>query len=181
MDERRARFDAEVLPHLDAAYRLARWLCHSPSDAEDVEQDALLRALRGFDASRVSDAKTWLLVIVRNCHFTAAKERQRRGTVPLPEENDSEDCPAMISQSPGPENISVLHDVVRAWERLIATLPEEQRTVLMLREIEEMNYAQIAAVTHVRIGTVMSRLARSRAALKKRWLSEAENSPHAMR
>ena len=68
----------------------------------------------------------------------------------------------MISQSPGPENITQLRDEQRSWERLIATLPEEQRTVLMLREIEEMDYAQIASVTNVPIGTVMSRLARAR-------------------
>ena len=67
MDDRRTRFEAEVLPHLDAAYRFARWLAYSPSDAEDVVQDALLRAYRGFDALRGSDAKAWLLVIVRNC------------------------------------------------------------------------------------------------------------------
>ena len=181
MDERRARFEAEVLPHLDAAYRFARWLAYSPADAEDVVQEAMLRAFRGFESLRGSDAKTWLLVIVRNCHFTAAKQRQRRATVPLPDENDVNDGEAMISQSPGPENVTQLRDEQRTWERLIATLPEEQRTVLMLREIEEMDYAQIAAVTNVPIGTVMSRLARSRAALRSRWLSEAEESPRAMR
>jgi RNA polymerase sigma-70 factor (ECF subfamily) len=181
MDERRTRFEAEVLPHLDAAYRFARWLSYSPTDAEDVVQEAMLRAFRGFESLRGSDAKTWLLVIVRNCHFTAAKQRQRRATVPLPEENDASDGEAMISQSPGPEGVTQLRDEQRTWERLIATLPEEQRTVLMLREIEDMDYAQIAEVTNVPIGTVMSRLARSRKALKSRWLSEAEESPRAMR
>ena len=181
MDDRRTRFEAEVLPHLDAAYRFARWLAYSPADAEDVVQDALLRAYRGFDALRGSDAKGWLLVIVRNCHFTAAKQGQRRAAVPLPEEMDLEDDQAMISQDPGPEAVTMLRDETRTVNRLIAALPEEQRTVLMLREIEEMDYAQIAMVTNVPIGTVMSRLARSRAALKARWLSESKESPHAMR
>ena len=149
MNDRRARFEAQVLPHLDAAYRFARWLAYSPADAEDVVQDAMLRAFRSFDSLRGSDAKTWLLVIVRNCHFSATKQKQRRATVPLPEESDAGDSEAMISQSPGPEKASILRDEARTWDRLIATLPEEQRTVLMLREIEEMDYAHIAAVTAV--------------------------------
>jgi RNA polymerase sigma factor (sigma-70 family) len=181
MDERRTRFEAEVLPHLDAAYRLARWLAHSPADAEDVVQDAILRAFRSFDALRNSDAKAWLLVIVRNCHFTAVKQRQRRAAVALPEEDGLENAQAMISQSPGPETAAMLRDEARTFGRLLAGLPEEQRIVLMLREIEEMDYAQIAAVTAVPIGTVMSRLARSRAALKARWLSENKEPPCAMR
>jgi RNA polymerase sigma factor (sigma-70 family) len=179
MDERRARFESQVLPHLNAAYRFARWLTYSPSEADDVVQDAILRAFRSFDSLRGSDAKTWLLVIVRNCHFTAARQRQRRGTVPLPEEGDLEDGQHMISDFPEPENVAILHDQKKMLHRLLAKLPEEQRTVLMLREIEEMDYAQIAAVTHVPIGTVMSRLARSRAALKVKW--QEEERSHAVR
>jgi RNA polymerase sigma-70 factor (ECF subfamily) len=181
MDDRRVRFEAEVLPHLDAAYRFARWLSYSPADAEDVVQDAMLRAFRGFDSLRGSDVKTWLLVIVKNCHFTAAKQRQRRGTVPLPEESDVEYGDAMVSTLPEPENVTMLRDESRTWDRLTASMPEEQRTVLMLREIEEMDYAQIAAITNVPIGTVMSRLARSRAALKARWLKENEENSRAVR
>jgi RNA polymerase sigma factor (sigma-70 family) len=185
MDDKRARFEEQVLPHLDAAYRFARWLCYTPGDAEDVVQDvvqdAVLRAFRGFDALRGSDAKSWLLTIVRNCHLTAAKQRQRRAFVPLPEENDEVDGHAMIATTPDPESDSILSDQKQALERLMASLPEEHRTVLMLREIEEMDYAQIAAVTHVPIGTVMSRLARSRAALKAKWLREMEGDPRAVR
>ena len=181
MDDRRARFEEQVLPHLDAAYRFARWLCYSPGDAEDVVQDAVLRAFRGFDALRGSDAKSWLLTIVRNCHLTAAKQQQRRASVPLPEENDEVDGHAMIATTLDPESDSILSDQKQALERLMASLPEEHRTVLMLREIEEMDYAQIAAVTHVPIGTVMSRLARSRAALKAKWLQEIEGEPRAVR
>jgi len=169
------------LPHLDAAYRFARWLCYAPGDAEDVVQDAVLRAFRGFDALRGSDAKSWLLTIVRNCHLTAAKQQQRRASVPLPEENDEVDGHAMVATTPDPESDSILADQKQALERLMASLPEEHRTVLMLREIEEMDYAQIAAVTHVPIGTVMSRLARSRAALKAKWLQEMEGEPRAVR
>ena len=181
MDERRARFEAEVLPHLDAAYRFARWLSYTPGDADDVVQEAILRAFRAFDTLRGSDAKAWLLAIVRNCHWTAVKQQQRRAFVPLPEENDAQDGYAMTATTPDPEDASIRRDEQRTLDRLIAGLPEEHRTVLMLREIEEMDYRQIALVTNVPIGTVMSRLARSRAALKARWLQEAEAEPHAVR
>jgi RNA polymerase sigma factor (sigma-70 family) len=181
MDEKRARFEAEVLPHLDAAYRFARWLSHVPGDADDVVQEAILRAFRGFDTLRGSDVKAWLLAIVRNCHATAVKQRLRRGFVPLPEESDAQDGYAMTATTPNPEDASIRRDEQRTLDRLIAALPEEHRMVLMLREIEEMDYRQIALITKVPIGTVMSRLARSRAALKARWLQEAEGEPRAVR
>ncbi len=181
MDEKRARFEADVMPHLDAAYRFARWLAHSSGEADDVVQDAILRAFRGFDALRGSDVKSWLLAIVRNCHSTAAKQQQRRAFVPLPEENDARDGPAMTATTLDPESASIRMDEQRTLNRLIAGLSEEHRTVLMLREIEEMDYRQIALVTNVPIGTVMSRLARSRAALRTIWLKESEGAPRAMR
>jgi RNA polymerase sigma factor (sigma-70 family) len=181
MDERRARFEAQVLPHLDAAYRFARWLSYAPGDADDVVQEAVLRAFRGFDSLRGSDVKAWLLAIVRNCHSTALKQRQRRANVPLPDENDAKDGYAMTATTPGPEADAIRRDEQRTFDRLMAGLPEEQRTVLLLREIEEMDYRQIAQVTNVPIGTVMSRLARSRAALKTRWLQELPGEPRAVR
>src|SRR5579863_6007427 len=181
MDDRRRRFEAQVLPHLDSAYRFARWLARSPDDADDIAQEAILRAYRGFDALRGSDVKAWLLTIVRNCHSTALKQRQRRAQVPMPEENDAQDGYAMTATTPDPEDDSIQRDEQRTLDRLIAALPEEHRTVLMLREIEEMDYRQIASVTNVPIGTVMSRLARSRAALKERWLQEVGGEPHAVR
>ena len=180
MDEKRARFEAQVLPHLDAAYRFARWLSRAPADADDVVQEAILRAFRGFDALRGSNVKAWLLAIVRNCHSTALKQQQRRGFVQLPEENDAQDGYAMTATTPDPENASIRRDEQRTLDRLIATLPEEHRTVLMLREIEEMDYRQIAQVTNVPIGTVMSRLARSRAVLRARWLQETAGEPRAV-
>jgi RNA polymerase sigma factor (sigma-70 family) len=181
MHDKRARFEAQVLPHLDGAYRFARWLSHSPGDADDVVQEAILRAFRGFEALRGSDVKAWLFTIVRNCHFTAVKQQQRRAFVPLPEENDAQDGHAMIATGQDPENASMLMDQKQQLDRMIASLPEEHRTVLMLREIEEMDYAQIAATLDVPIGTVMSRLARSRAALKAKWLREVEGAPRAVR
>jgi len=181
MDDRRGRFEAEVLPHLDAAYRFARWLSHSPGDADDLVQEAILHAFRGFDALRGSDVKAWLLAIVRNCHSTALKQRQRRALVPLPEEHDAQDGYAMIATTPDPESASIRRDDKRTLDRLMSALPEEHREVLVLREIEDMDYRQIAAVTNVPIGTVMSRLARARAALKAQWLKEVEGEPRGVR
>jgi RNA polymerase sigma factor (sigma-70 family) len=181
MDEMRARFDAQVLPHLDAAYRFARWLSRSAGDADDVIQEAMLRAFRAFDGLRGSDVKAWLLTIVRNCHATSLTQRQRRAHVPLPEEQDPLHGHAMISTIPDPECASIRRDDERTLDRLLSMLAEEHREVLVLREIEELGYREIAAVTQVPIGTVMSRLARARAALKARWLQENEEQPRAVR
>ncbi len=169
MDDMRSRFDAEVLPHLDAAYRYARWLSRSPSDADDVVQEAMLRAFRGLNALHGSNVKAWLLTIVRNCHWTALKQMQRRGFVPLPDEHCAADGYAMISTAAGPEGAAIQRDAERTLDELIAALPLDQREVLHLREIEDMDYREIANMTEVPIGTVMSRLARARAALKVHW------------
>jgi RNA polymerase sigma-70 factor (ECF subfamily) len=180
MDEKRVRFEAQVLPQLDAAYRFARWLARAPGDADDVVQEAVLRAFRAFDSLRGSDVKAWLMTIVRNCHSSAERQRQRRAFVALPEEHEA-DGHVLTADTPGPEADSIRRDEQHTLERLIASLPEEHRTVLMLREIEEMDYRQIAQITNVPIGTVMSRLARSRAALKARWLQENPGEPRAVR
>ena len=166
MDDRRRRFEELVLPHMDAAYRFARWLSRAPGDADDVVQEAILRAFRGFEALRGSDVKPWLLAIVRNCHLTALKQQQRRAFVPLPEEHDAEDGQALIATTPDPESASMRLDEQRTLERLMSALPDEHREVLVLREIEEMDYREIAAVTNVPIGTVMSRLGRARQELR---------------
>jgi RNA polymerase sigma-70 factor (ECF subfamily) len=179
--ERRARFDAEVLPHLDAAYRFARWLARSPADADDVVQEAMLRAFRGLEGLRGGDVKSWLFAIVRNCHLTALTQRERRGFVPLPAEGDPHDGTVMVSAAPGPESLSMRRDEERSLDRLLADLPPEHREVLILREIEELDYRQIAAVTQVPIGTVMSRLARARAALKACWSMRSEEERDAVR
>ena len=181
VDDRRRRFEDLVLPHLDAAYRFARWLSRAPGDADDIVQEAVLRAFRGFDALRGSDVKPWLMAIVRNCHLTALKQQQRRGYVPLPEEHDLQDGHALVAPMPDPESSSMHSDEQRTLDRLFESLPEEHREVLVLREIEEMDYREIATVTNLPIGTVMSRLARARAALRARWLQEAGRESHALR
>ena len=139
MGERRGRFEAEVLVHLNAAYRFARWVSRSPQDAEDAVQEAMLRAWRAFDALREPDAKAWLLAIVRNCAASLHRREQRRGEVPLPEEHGPEGA-AMVAPSGDPESAVADLEQQRAVRRLLAALPEDQREVLVLREIEELNY-----------------------------------------
>ena len=125
--------------------------------------------------------KAWLLTIVKNCHWTALKQRRRRAFVPLPEGHEVRDGEAMIATALDPERCPVRRDEKRDLERLLSTLPDEHREVLVLREIEEMDYREIAAVINVPIGTVMSRLARARAALEARSLQEAEGELNAVR
>jgi len=180
MDDRRSRFEAQVLPHLDAAYTFARWLTRSSGMADDVVQEAVLRAFRSFESLRGSDVKAWLLTIVRNCHLTALQGERRRSFVPLPQEHEADHGDAMIATTPDPETQALQRDAERQFERLMASLPDEFREILVLREIEELEYREIAAVIDVPIGTVMSRLARARAALRSRWMLQCAGESHAL-
>jgi RNA polymerase sigma-70 factor (ECF subfamily) len=159
MDDRRRRFEAQALPHLDAAYNLARWLSRSPADADDIVQDAMLRAFRAFDGFRGTDAKAWILTIVRNCWRSAGTANKRRGHTSLEDEN--------LVADDDPEDAAVQAGARRRFDALVADLPEEFRTVLILREMEDMSYREIAEITATPIGTVMSRLARARAILRE--------------
>jgi RNA polymerase sigma-70 factor (ECF subfamily) len=139
-----------------------------------------LRAYRGFDGFRGGDAKPWLLAIVRNCFFTSAGQARRRMSSPLPEESAANDDAALIDESPDPELAAIRTDQSRKLDRVIATLPQEFREVLILREMEDLSYRDIAQVTGAPIGTVMSRLARARAQLKDTWLRDVEGVRHGM-
>jgi RNA polymerase sigma-70 factor (ECF subfamily) len=174
MDDSPRSFEALALPHMDAAYNFARWLTRSPADADDIVQEAMLRAFRGFDGFRGEDVRPWLMAIVRNCWRSRAAADQRRGHVPLPEEDDRP--PAF--DGPDPEAVAVRASESRRLEAAIAALPGAFREVLILREMEDMSYQQIAETVHAPIGTVMSRLARARALLRDQWLAEA---PHVVR
>jgi RNA polymerase sigma-70 factor (ECF subfamily) len=160
MDDRRLRFEAQALPHLDAAYNLARWLSRSPADADDIVQDAMLRAFRAFDGFRGGDAKAWLLTIVRNCWASAGKATRRRGHTPLEDEK-------LTAPEADPEVRAIQTGTKRRLDAMIAALPQEFREVLVLREMEDLSYHEIAEVTGAPIGTVMSRLARARALLRE--------------
>jgi RNA polymerase sigma-70 factor, ECF subfamily len=167
MDERRRRFEAQALPHLDAAYNLARWLSRSPADAEDIVQDAMLRAYRAFDGFRGGDARPWLLAIVRNCWRSMSADTKRRGHTTLAED----DIGTLVAEGASPEEFAAEASECRRLDAVIALLPEEFREVLVLREMEDMSYREIADLTGVPIGTVMSRLARARAMLREKWMA----------
>lgn len=149
------RFRATVLPHLDAAYGFARWLTRDPVLAQDVAQEAMLRALRYFHAFRGGEPKPWLFGIVRN---TWADMRTRHGAENAPLE-EMEDRPA---EGPDPEQSALAGDRRRHVAAALAALPAEAREVLVLREIEDLSYKHIASALELPIGTVMSRLARAR-------------------
>ena len=168
MRDQAQRFETLALPHMDAAYNLARWLSRSPTEAEDIVQDAMLRAFRAFGGWRGENLRPWLLAIVRNCWRDRAVDA-RRGHVPLPAEDDR----ALVFDGPDPEAQALCASEGRRLEAMIASLPEDFRTVLILREMEDMTYREIAEATGAPIGTVMSRLARARALLKDQWLGEA--------
>lgn len=181
MDDRRRRFEAQALPHLDAAINLARWLTRSHADADDVVQDAMMRAWRAFDGFRGGDIRPWLLTIVRNCWRTSMSERKRRGHVALPEENTQQPGDELAYAGPSPESAAMQSDAGRKLDAVIATLPDEFREVLILREMEDLSYREIATITDVPLGTVMSRLNRARAMLREKWLGEVESeASHAL-
>jgi RNA polymerase sigma-70 factor (ECF subfamily) len=160
---RNQRFAALALPHLDAAYNLARWLVRNDDDANDIVQDAFLRALRAFDGFKGDKARPWLLAIVRNTAFTWL-HKNRRTNVEVPYEEDIHgDAGAQHGPEPEtPERHAMRTEERRAINDALARLPVELRETVVLRELEDLSYREIAAVQAVPIGTVMSRLSRGR-------------------
>ena len=151
-------FEEAVLPHLDAAYNLARWLTRNDADAQDVVQEAFLRALRFFSGFRGDDARAWLLTIVRNTCYTWLKRTKSREVV----SDFTEAIYARESDEPDPETVQLIKAQTQLVSEAIEKLPIEFREILVLRELEELSYKEIAEVTGIPIGTVMSRLARAR-------------------
>ena len=149
------RFRSVVLPHLDAAYGYARWLTRDPVEAQDVAQEAMLRALRYFHSFRGEEARPWLLRIVRNTWIDLRK-RNRAETLPL------EVLETHAAEGPDPEQSALAGDRRRQVAAALAALPAEAREVLVLREIEDLSYKHIATVLDLPIGTIMSRIARAR-------------------
>jgi RNA polymerase sigma-70 factor (ECF subfamily) len=156
----RTRFEEVMLPYLDAAYNLARWLTRDATDAEDVVQEALCRALRFFGGFRGGDARAWLLRVVRTtCYTWLQRHRSRDLTEPLDE---------VGSDALNPEKLFLQRADRQMLLDAIEALPVAFREVVVLRELEEMTYQEIAVVTAVPLGTVMSRLARARKQLQQR-------------
>jgi RNA polymerase sigma-70 factor, ECF subfamily len=167
---RRSRFEAVVLPHLDAAYALARWLTRNDADAADVVQEAMLRAFRYFDSYREGDAKAWVLQIVRRTAYSWLERNRAVASVSFDDEDEAGNIAGASPDGPdGAEALLLNRSELRRLDRLIEVLPAALREVIVLRELEEMGYREIARITGVPIGTVMSRLSRARAALRRAW------------
>lgn len=148
------RFRSLVLPHLDAAYGYARYLTRDPAQAEDIVQDAFLKAFRGFAGFRGGDPRAWLFAIVRTTFLSAARGRPAWRTAAEPDD--------LPDDGDTPEAALVRRGEVASVRGAIEALPEPFRETLVLRELEELSYRQIAEATSAPIGTVMSRLARAR-------------------
>jgi RNA polymerase sigma-70 factor (ECF subfamily) len=156
-------FEELILPHLDAAHNLARWLTRNEQDACDVVQEAYMRAFRFFDGYKGGDGKSWLLEVVRNTCFTWLRREKRH----LPNVPFDEMAHGSTAREPNQEDALVSAAKLTVLRRCIETLPETFREVVIMRELEEMSYRQIADVASVPVGTVMSRLSRARKRLEE--------------
>ena len=155
------RFEQAVLAHEDAAYNLARWLTGNAHDAEDVAQEAVLRAFQSFDGFRGTDGRAWLLAIVRNTAYTWLRRNRPHELAPLDEELHAAACGTL-----NPETILMLDADTQLIRQALEDLPVEFREVMVLREMEGLSYKEIAEIAAIPIGTVMSRLARGRRRLQ---------------
>ena len=159
-NEQQAQFDRLVIPHLDAAYNLARWLAGNDHDAEDIAQEACVRAFRFVGGCRGSDGRSWLLAIVRNTAYSWLKKNRSQPLISM----DDDECPEIEGPSGAASSFhSSDTDALRA---ALEALPLEFREALVLRELEGLSYKEIAEVAEVPLGTVMSRLARARRQLQ---------------
>jgi RNA polymerase sigma-70 factor, ECF subfamily len=170
IDGRAKRFRDAALPYLDEVYTAARYLMRNTNDAEDVVQECYLRALRHFDSFRGPAMKPWLLAILKNvCN---GEFMQRRGReVPTDyaqDESAAETMPMWQEPQASPEKTVEQQDSARIW-RLVAELPEPFREAIVLREVNDLSYKEIAQIAGVQVGTVMSRLARARSMLRTAW------------
>ena len=158
-----ARFEQSILPHMDAAYNLARWLTRNGDDAEEMVQEAYLRAFKFFDSFRGADGRAWLLTIVRNTCYTWLQQNRRYETTMMFDEEihstdgDSSDPATLVLQSADQQIL----------RQALEELPIEFREVVVLRDLEGFSYKEIADIANIPAGTVMSRLARARERLKQ--------------
>jgi RNA polymerase sigma-70 factor (ECF subfamily) len=156
-------FDQAVMPHLDAAYNLARWLTRNEHDAQDVVQEACLRAFQFFDGFRGGDARAWLMKIVRNTCYTWLRANR-----PLQEATEfDENLFPPDAHAFNPEEVVLQNDRGTLLRKALEKLPRNSREVLILRELEGMSYREIADITGMPAGTVMSSLSRARGRLRE--------------
>jgi RNA polymerase sigma-70 factor (ECF subfamily) len=169
------RFQRIMLPHMDAAYGFARYLTRDAATAEDIVQEAFLRAFRSFADWRGDNPKAWLLAIVRNCHVDTYRGRGDilRGAEGIEAIDDAQACTAPADEL---EDRVARQSDAAMLRHAIENLPEPFRETLVLRELEELSYKEIAAITAVPIGTVMSRLARARSMLADLLLPRGDDA-----
>ena len=168
--DRVALFERMVTPHIGTAYSLARWLTRNDEDAEDVVQEACVRAFRSLHGFRGADSRAWVLAIVRNTAYSWL-QRNRRHEVTVPLDDRLDDA---CSDGNHPE-LQVMREVdQQALAKALDELPLEFREVIILREMEDLSYREIASIAGLPIGTVMSRLARARKRLQQRLTAERE-------
>jgi len=168
--DRARRFRDAALPHLDDVFTLARYLMRNAADAEDAVQECYLRALRHFDSYRGPAMKPWLLTILRNvCNAEFARRGRQTVASDDPPESGAEDVPLWQEPQASPEAMLVRQHDSETMRKLVAALPQPFREILVLREINDLSYQDIAQVAGVPVGTVMSRLARARSMLRAAW------------
>jgi RNA polymerase sigma-70 factor, ECF subfamily len=168
--ERARRFHDAALPYLDDAYTLARYLMRNVADAEDAVQECYLRALRHFDSYRGPAMKPWLLAILRNvCNAEFARRGRQETPAEFADDEPAEELPMWQEPEASPEAILVREHDGATIRKLIAALPQPFREAIVLRELKELSYQEIAEVAGVPVGTVMSRLARARTMLRSAW------------
>jgi RNA polymerase sigma-70 factor (ECF subfamily) len=161
-----------LVAHMDAAYNLARWLLRNETDAEDVVQEAYLRAFSHFAGFRGGDGRAWLLAIVRNTCYDRLKQNGSLG-----QNTDFDEAVHSASrQTSDPEALFILEERAELVRESLAELPAEDREVLVLRELEELSYREIANIVGIPLGTVMSRLSRARQRLQQRLLARVEQA-----
>ena len=174
-----------ILPHLNGAYNLARYLTRDPVLSEDIVQEAFVRALRGFGQFRGGSPRAWLFAIVRNCCRTAQSGAGGALSLVVHESSLSEGEALRLEQQsdsrPSPEDEVIRKTEAEQLRRAIEDMPEPFREAIVLRELEDLSYAEIAQVTGVPIGTVMSRLSRGRAILAETLLPPREDGDRASR
>ena len=165
---RTQQFETAALPHLDAAYNLARWLLRDEHSARDAVQEAYLRAFRFFEHLQGEDARPWLLGIVRNtCYTLLQKRRQTSEHVEFDEERDTDLIEATARREDNPERLLLSRLESARLDQAIERLAPRFREVIVLRELEELSYQEIAQTVEIPVGTVMSRLSRARALLRE--------------
>ena len=167
--DERARFEAACLPYLDAAHNLARWLTRDEQEAQDMVQEAFLRAWKSFAGFYGTDGRTWLLAIVRNTCYSWLEKKRTRAPVAAFDER----LHGVAAGEREPSSLLERQETGQSVRQAVEDLPDELREVIVLRELQGLSYKEIAAIAAIPLGTVMSRLARARERLHQHLLRQS--------